>query len=165
MIIICVLAGAIFGTLTNHVDYERIEITPNGTSIEVPTENAKYEGEINETGSKLWTFKQGSLTTFNSEEAMNARGLYGLSGAIGIKAINDMVLNHFEKREEIDGFTVYTLDGEKLGIEGRNTMYCIITGNETSHDNIIIITDRIMPIFMSIVESILLSLFSQILFC
>lgn len=143
VVIICVLAGAIFGTLTNSVNYERIEIVPNGTSIEVPTENAKYEGEMNETGAKLWTFKQGSLVTFNSEEAVNSRGLYGLGGAVGIKTINDMVLNHFEKREEIDGFTVYTLDANKLGIENRSTMYCIIVGNDTTHDNIVITVDNI----------------------
>ncbi len=143
VVIICILAGAIFGTLTNSMNYERIEIVPNGTSIEVPTENAKYEGEMNETGAKLWTFKQGSLVTFNSEEAVNSRGLYGLGGAVGIKTINDMVLNHFEKREEIDGFTVYTIDANKLGIENRSTMYCIIVGNDTTHDNIVITVDNI----------------------
>lgn len=140
-ITICIIAGATFGLLTKSVNYERIELMPNGTSIEAPANELKYEGEVNESGAKLWTFKQGSLMTFNSEEAINARGLYGLGGAVGIKAINDMVLNHFEKREEIDGFTVYTIDGEKLGIEGRGIMYCIITKNDDTHDNIVIITD------------------------
>lgn len=79
--------------------------------------------------------------TFNSEEAINARGLYGLGGALGFKGVEDMVLNHFEKREEIDGFTVYTIDGEKLDIEGRGMMYCIITKNNESHDNIVMAAD------------------------
>ena len=88
------------------------------------------------------SLKQGSLTTFNSEEAVNARGLYGLGGAIGIKAIEELILNHFEKKEEIDGYTVYTIDGAKLDIPGRGEMYCVIVGNDTTHDNIIIITDN-----------------------
>lgn len=141
-IILCILAGALFGALTNNVAYERIEMTPNGTSIEVPVDDAKYDGEINETGARLWSFKQGTLMSFNSDEAINARGLYGLGGAMGLKSAQDMVLNHFDKREEIDGYTVYTLDGAKLGIEGRGTLYCIILGNDTTHDNIIITTDN-----------------------
>lgn len=141
-IIICVLAGGIYAMMNSSVDYERIEITPKGTSIEVPTANAKYEGEINETGCKLWTFKQGGLTTFNSEEAMNARGLSGLGGAIGIKAIEEIIQSQGEK-QETDGFTVYKISGEKLNISGRAEMYCIITGNNTTHDNIIIATDNI----------------------
>ena len=142
LVIICILFGAIFGVLTSNVAYERIEITPNGTSIEVPSENAKYEGEINTTGAKMWTFKQGALMTFNSEEAIDARGLNGLGGAVGFKDIKDIVITHFEKQETIDGFTVYTLNGEQLGINGRGTMYCIITGNDQTHDNIIITVDN-----------------------
>lgn len=141
-VIACILAVALFGALANSVTYERIEIIPNGTSIEIPTDEAKYDGEMNETGAKQWTFKQGSLVTYNSEEAIDARGIYGLGGAMGFKTINDMILNHFEKREEIDGFTVYTIDGAKLGIEGRGLMYCIITGNNDTHDNIIITADN-----------------------
>ena len=140
-VIICIATGAMFGLLTKSVDYERIELMPNGTSIELPKDELKYEGEMNETGAKMWTFKQGALMTFNSEEAINARGLYGLGGALGFKGVEDMVLNHFEKREEIDGFTVYTIDGEKMGIEGRGMMYCIITKNNESHDNIVMAAD------------------------
>lgn len=140
-VIICIFVGAIFGVLTNNVDYERIEIVPNGTSIEIPTEQAKFEGEVNETGAKLWSFKHGALMAFNSEEAINARGLYGLGGAYGFKSINDIVLNHFEKIEKTDGYTVYVIDGQKLGIENRGILYCIILGNEQTHDNIIITAD------------------------
>lgn len=141
IVIICILAGAIFGVLTSNVAYERIEITPNGTSIEVPSENAKYEGEINKTGAKMWSFKQGALMTFNSEEAIDARGYNGLGGAVGFNDIHDIVLTHFEKQENIDGFTVYTLNGKQLGMNGRGTMYCIMTGNDQTHDNIIITAD------------------------
>ncbi|WP_292888752.1 hypothetical protein [Methanobrevibacter sp. UBA212] len=142
LVIICILFGAIFGLLTSNVAYERIEITPNGTSIEVPSEDAKYDGEINNTGAKMWTFKQGALMTFNSAEAIDARGLNGLGGAVGFKDIKDIVITHFEKQETIDGFTVYTLNGEQLGINGRGTMYCIITGNDQTHDNILITVDN-----------------------
>lgn len=142
VIIICVLLGALFGILSQNTQYERIEITPNGTSMEIPTDNATYAGEINNTGAKLWTFKQGTLTTYNSEEAANARGLYSLGGALGIKEIKDMVLNHFEKKETIEGYTVYTLDGDTMDIPGRDKVYVIETGNDTTHDNIIIATDN-----------------------
>lgn len=142
MIIVCILVGAIFGTLTKSVQYERIEIAPNGTSIDIPTNEAKYDGEINDTGAKMWTFKQGSLITYNSEEAINAKGLYGLGGAMGFKAIYDIIITHFTKQENIDGYEVYTINGEELGIEGRGEMYCIIVQNETTHDNIIITADN-----------------------
>ena len=142
LVVICALCAAIFGALTSNVDYERIEITPNGTSIEVPINDANYEGEINNTGAKMWTFKQGALMTFNSEEAIDARGITGLGGAVGFKDIKDIVLTHFEKQENIDGFTVYTLNGEQLGINGRGTLYCIMTGNDETHDNIIIAADN-----------------------
>ena len=141
-VIICIIAGTLIGMMNSTVNYERIEITENGTSIEIPTDNASYIGEINNTGAKLWTFKQGTLTTFNSAEASNARGLNGLGGALGIKEIKDMVINHFEKKETIDGFTVYTLDGQTMDIEGRDKIYVIETGNDTTHDNIIIATDN-----------------------
>lgn len=142
LILIAILGYCIAITLTPNVTYERIEIVPNATSIEIPTNNASYIGEINDTGVKQWTFKQGTLMTFNSEESINARGLYGLAGAVGIKDINDMIINHFEKKETIDGFAVYTLDGETLDIHGKDKIYCIMTGNDTTHDNIIIATDN-----------------------
>lgn len=141
VIVICILTGIIFATMTKSVEYERIELAPNATSIEIPKEDLKYEGEMNGTGAKLWTFKKGSLTTYNSEEALNARGLYGLGGAVGLKTIKEMILNHYEKEEEIDGFTVYTVNGKDLGINGRDTLYCIITGNDDTHDNIVITVD------------------------
>ncbi|AMD17426.1 hypothetical protein TL18_04965 [Methanobrevibacter sp. YE315] len=150
IVIICLLAGILFITLQEPVDYERIEITPNGTTIEIPTEKAKFEGEMNDTGAKMWSFKQGSLITYNSEEAANAKGISALSGAYGIKSIEDVVLTHFEKCEKIDGFTVYTLDGGKLGMNNRNTMYCIIIGNDTTHDNIVITVDnKDMALYMA----------------
>lgn len=142
-VILCILIGLLLGTLTKNVEYERIEIVSNGTSIEIPTDNATYNGEINETGCRQWTFKQGTLMTFNSEEAINARGLSGLGGALSIKEIKDLIINHFEKKETIDGFTVYTIDADTLNIDGRNTIYVIETSNETTHDNIIIATDNI----------------------
>lgn len=114
IIILCAVVGAIFVTLTNAVDYERIELTPDGTSIEIPKQEANYVGEINETGCKQWTFKQGTLMSFNSEEAIDARGIYGLGGALGIKAIEDSILNHFEKEKKLTDFQFTVLMEKNL---------------------------------------------------
>lgn len=141
-IIICVATGAILGFLTNNTQYERIEIVPNGTSIEMPTDNLTYEGEQSGTGAKLWSFKQGSLMSFNSQEAIDARGLYGLGGALGIKQIKDLVIEKSVDKENINEFTVYTVKGKDINISSRDTLYVIITGDDTTHDNIIIATEN-----------------------
>ena len=141
-IAVCILAGAIFGIMTKSVEYERIELISNGTTIEIPTEKANFDGDMNGTGVDMWSFKQGTLMSYNSQKATNDKGLYGVGGALGMKSIQDLVLTHFEKREEIDGFTVYTLNGEQLGLKNRSTLYCIIMGNDTTHDNIIITVDN-----------------------
>ena len=142
-VIICVLAGAIFGVLTNSVDYERIEVVPNGTSIEIPKNNASYYGELNETGTKMWTFKQGCLLSYNVNEAFNGRGIYALAGAIGLKDIQDMIINHYDKVETIDNYKVYTVDGEKIDVPSRDTLYCILVSNNDTGDVILIATDNL----------------------
>lgn len=137
---ICILAGAIFGILTNTVKYERIEITPNGTTIEVPSNNLTFQGDINNTGFKIWTFKQGSLTSYNSDEGSTHGLVYMLGGAYGFKESMDLIKNHFEKQERIEDYLVYTIDTDKLNPDGGSgLMYCIIIQNNESHDNMIIV--------------------------
>ncbi len=135
LVIICLLAGAIFGTLTNSVNYERIEIVPNGTSIEIPTNDAKYLGD--KEGVKFWNWSNGALITYNSQEGSNA---VELSGALGFYAIKELVRSG--NSENIDGFTVYQLNGQQLSnsnvsVNG-DVFYCIHLINETTHDNIVI---------------------------
>lgn len=135
LVIICLLAGAIFGTLTNSVNYERIEIVPNGTSIEIPTNDVKYLGD--KEGVKFWNWSNGVLITYNSQEGSNA---VELSGALGFYAIKELVRSG--NSENIEGFTVYQLNGQQLSnsnvsVNG-DVFYCIHLVNETTHDNIII---------------------------
>lgn len=135
VVIICVLVGALFGTLTNSVNYERIEIVPNGTSIEVPTNDAKYLGD--KEGVKFWNWSNGALVTYNSQEGSNA---FELSGALGFFAIKELVRSGAS--ENIDGFTVYQLNGQQLvntNVSAKgDVFYCIHLVNETTHDNIVI---------------------------
>ena len=63
VISICALTCAIFISLSNSISYERIELVPNGTSIEIPTSQAKYLGE--EYGIKMWNWSDGVLISFN----------------------------------------------------------------------------------------------------
>lgn len=135
LVIICILVGAIFGTLTNTVNYERIEIVPNGTSIEIPTNDAQYLGDTE--GVKFWNWTNGALITYNSQEGNNA---VELSGALGFYAIKELVRSG--NSENIDGFTVYQLNSQQLSnvnvtVNG-DVLYCIHLVNETTHDNIVI---------------------------
>ena len=43
VIIICALTCAIFISLSNSISYERIELVPNGTSIEIPTSCQSFD--------------------------------------------------------------------------------------------------------------------------
>ena len=137
-VIICILVGAIIGTLNlsnNSVDYERIEIVPNGTSIEIPTSQAKYLGDTE--GVKFWNWTDGALVTYNSQEGSNA---VELSGALGFYAVKELV--RAGASENIDGFTVYTLDANQLTdsikTNGNGEFYCVHLFNDTTHDNIVI---------------------------
>ena len=69
-IIILVIAAGIILVMLTSVDYDRIEITPNGTSIEVPGNNqTKYDGDIE--SAKVWNWDDGLLVTYNSHENPN----------------------------------------------------------------------------------------------
>ena len=58
-IIACILIFAIALMLLSSANYERIDITPNGTSIEVPVNKTEYVGELE--GIKVWKMDNGAL--------------------------------------------------------------------------------------------------------
>lgn len=130
--IILIILGVLIVTLAN-IGYERIEITPNGTSMDIPTTH-KYQGEMQ--GVKLWNWNTGALVTYNNQTANNSIKLVGLA----FNSITELVKTN--NSENIDGFTIYTLDGDKLldafKINANGKFYCIYLTNETTHDNIII---------------------------
>lgn len=68
-IIILIIAAVIILVMLTSVNYERIEITPNGTSIEVPANQTKYNGKVE--SAKIWNWDKGILVTYNSHEDKN----------------------------------------------------------------------------------------------
>ncbi|WP_405267574.1 hypothetical protein [Methanobrevibacter sp.] len=138
-ILLLIIAGAILVMLTNSVNYERIEITPNGTSIDVPANQTKFCGDIE--GVKIWNWDKGALITYNSHEGSGISALTGLS----FNAINELIKTG--EMQNIDGFTCYVINADELleihlfdiiKVNYNGKFYCIPLANETSHDNIII---------------------------
>lgn len=135
LIIICILAGAIIGLVTQNTQYERIEIVPNGTSIDIPKNNANYLGDTY--GVKFWNWTDGVLVSYNSQEGNNR---VELTGALGFYAIKELVKTG--NAETIEGITIYELTGEQLSkfnmTKNNDKFYCVHLVNDTTHDNIII---------------------------
>ena len=138
-IIILIIAAAIILVMLTSVNYERIEITPNGTSIEVPANQTKYKGDVE--SAKIWNWNNGILVTFNSHEDRNPVKVTEL----GFNALNDLIKNG--ERQDIDGYTCYVINADKLleihifdivKVNYNGKFYCIPLANETSHDNLII---------------------------
>ena len=137
-IILIIVASAIIIMLTT-VNYDRIEITPNGTSIEVPANQTKYNGDIE--SAKIWNWNNGILITYNSYEDDN---LIKVS-EIGFNTANNIVKNG--EKQDIDGFTGYVINADDLleihifdiiKINYNGKFYCIPLSNETTHDNLLI---------------------------
>ena len=138
-ILLLIIVGAIIVMLSNSMNYERIEITPNGTSIDVPANQTKYHGDI--CGIKIWSWENGVLVTYNTGENGSIIELTGLS----FNEIEDLIKD--SNSENIDGVTCYVIDADKLlenpifdiiEINYNGKFYCIPLVNETTHDNIII---------------------------
>lgn len=138
IIILIILAGILFVILTT-VNYERIEITPNGTSIEVPANETKFAGEIE--SAKVWNWKNGILITFNSYEDQS---LIKVS-EMGFDSLNNIIKNG--EKQDIDGFEGYVINADELieihifeiiKVNYKGKFYCIPLSNETTHDNILI---------------------------
>lgn len=138
IIILIIAAGILFVVLTSQT-YERIEITPNGTSIEVPANQTKYDGDFESV--KIWNWKDGMLVTYNSYEDYN---LFKVS-EMGFNTISEIIKNG--EKQNIDGFTCYVINADELfkiqlfnviKVNYNGKFYCIPLSNQTTHDNIII---------------------------
>ena len=139
-IVAIILIAAAVIMLTNSVNYERIEITPNGTSIEVPANQTRYVNDIESI--KIWKWNDGVLLTHNSQE--NGYDIINLTGS-GYNAMADLIKNG--EMENIDGITCYVINADELleihvfdiiKVNYNGKLYCIPLSNETSHDNIMI---------------------------
>lgn len=149
-IILIILISVIIVMLTS-VKYERVFITPNGTSIEVPANQTKYNGNYG--NAKIWTWNNGLLVSYNSNEDKNLVKVTEYS----FNALNDLVKNG--EKEDLDGFTGYVINADEIlqikifdiiKINYNGKFYCIPVSNETSHDNIIILcNDRDMAVHMA----------------
>ena len=121
------------------VNYERIEITPNGTTIEVPANQTKFNGDYE--SAKIWNWNNGILITYNNHEDDNLIKVTEL----GFNTVNELIKKG--EPQNIDGFTGYVINAEDLleisifdiiKVNYNGKFYCIPLSNETSHDNIII---------------------------
>ena len=138
IILFIIVIGIIFVILTS-VEYERVEITPNGTSIDVPYDQTKYDGEIE--SAKLWHWDHGILVTYNSYEDDNLIKVTEL----GFDTLTDLIENG--EKQNIDCFTCYVINADDLlqisifdiiKVNYNGKFYCIPLANETTHDNILI---------------------------
>lgn len=150
-IIILIIAAGIILVMLTSVNYERIDITPNGTSIEVPATKTKYNGEID--SAKIWNWHNGLLVTYNSHENKNIIKVTEL----GFNTLNNLIKNG--EKQDIDGFTCYVINADDLleihifdiiKVNYKGKFYCIPLANETTHDNIIICCkDKDMAVHMA----------------
>lgn len=149
-IIILIIAAGIILILTS-VNYEKIEITPNGTTIEVPLNKTKYDGEVE--SAKIWNWNNGILVTYNSHADKNIIKVTEL----GFNSLNEIIKNG--EKQDIDGLTCYVINADELleihifdiiKVNYNGKFYCIPLSNETTGDNIIICcNDRDMAAHMA----------------
>ena len=149
-IIIFIIAAAILLILTA-VTYERIEITPHGTTIEVPANQTKYAGNVQ--GTKIWNWNNGIMVAYNSNADKNIVKV----SEVGFDALNKLIKTG--EMQNIDGYTCYVINADKLfeihifdiiKVNYNGKFYCIPLSNETTHDNIIICcNDKDMAIHMA----------------
>ena len=150
VILLIIAAAALFVILTT-VHYEKIEITPNGTTIDVPANQTKYNGEYEST--KIWNWNSGILLTYNSNADNNLIKVTEL----GFNTANDLIKKG--EREDVDGLTCYIINADQLleihifdiiKVNYNGKFYCIPLTNETTHDNIIICCkDKNMAVHMA----------------
>lgn len=148
--LLIVAAGVILLMLSS-VHYERIDITPNGTSIDVPANQTKYSGNVE--GAKIWNWDNGILVTYNNLEDRNIIKV----SELGFNTQKEVIKNG--EKENIDGFTCYVINADELleirifdiiKVNYNGKFYCIPLSNETSHDNLIICcNDKNMAVHMA----------------
>ena len=138
-IVLLIVVGAILAMVFTAPNHERIEITPNGTSMEVPGNNqTQFGGEFD--GVKIWYWDNGILVTYNSHEGDGVIKLLGLS----FNTLNELI--KAGDMLNMDGFTCYVIDAKELGLNLSDIVkdsydgkfYCIPLSNATTQDNIII---------------------------
>ena len=150
IIVFIIAAGIIFVMLTS-VHYERIDITPNGTTIEVPANQTKSDGNVE--GAKIWHWNNGILVTYNNHEDPNFIQVTEL----GFNALNEIIKNG--EKQNISGITCYVINADELleihifdiiKVNYNGKFYCIPLANETTHDNILICcNNRDMAVHMA----------------
>ena len=150
IILLVIVTGVILVMLTA-VNYDRIDITPNGTTIEVPSNQTKYDGNVE--GAKIWNWNNGVLVTYNSHEDSNFIQITEL----GFNALNELIKNG--EKQNIEGITCYVINADELleihifdiiKVNYNGKFYCIPLSNQTTHDNIIICcNDRDMAVHMA----------------
>ena len=150
-VIILIIAAAALYVIFTTVHYEKIEITPNGTTIDVPANQTKYNGEYE--SAKIWNWNSGILLTYNSNADNNLIKVTELGG----KTTNDLIKKG--EREDVDGLTCYIINADQLleihifdiiKVNYNGKFYCIPLTNETTHDNIIICCkDKNMAVHMA----------------
>lgn len=150
-IIILIVAAGVILLMLSSVHYERIDITPNGTSIDVPANQTKYSGNVE--GAKIWNWDNGILVTYNDLEDRNIIKV----SELGFNTLKEVIKNG--EKENIDGFTCYVINADELleihifdiiKVNYNGKFYCIPLSNETSHDNLIICcNDKNMAVHMA----------------
>ncbi len=138
IILLIIVAGVIFIMLTS-VNYDRIDITPNGTTMEVPANQTEFDGNVE--GAKIWHWNNGILVTYNSHEDLN----FIKVSELGFNTLNEIIKNG--EKQDIDGVTCYVINADELleihifdviKVNYNGKFYCIPLANETTHDNILI---------------------------
>ena len=138
-VIILIIAAVVITVMMTSTNYERIEITPNGTTIEVPAGETSYKGKIQSV--KIWNWNEGILISYNSAEDDNSIKI----AEMGLDAVKDLIKSG--ENQTIEGFTIYVLNADNLTkipvpdfikIDNNKELYCILLSNETTHDNILI---------------------------
>ena len=150
-VILLIIAAAALYVIFTTVHYEKIEITPNGTTIDVPANQTKYNGEYE--SAKIWNWNSGILLTYNSNADNNLIKVTEL----GFNTANDLIKKG--EREDVDGLTCYIINADQLleihifdiiKVNYNGKFYCIPLTNETTHDNIIICCkDKNMAVHMA----------------
>lgn len=137
--IILVIVAAILFVMLTYQQYERIEITPNGTSMDVPFNQTKYAGEVE--SAKIWNWKNGILVTYNSYEDVSLIKV----GEMGFNTLKQIIENG--EKQDIDGYTCYVINADEvmkisifdiIKVNYNGKFYCIPLSNQTTHDNILI---------------------------
>ena len=156
VIIIFILIGALFSVLT-HNEYERIEVVPNGTSMELPINNLTNYSDVPTKGFKIWSFEQGNITSFNTKEVkarFHGTNFYSEKGLDEFNELKNTILKNYEETDKINEYYIYTVNSEILGDVDGKTMYVIfLCSNDKTGDNIIIMADN-KDITLNIAKSV-----------